>query len=417
MSVATDVQVQRLLPSPETVALGAALAQLSEVPTNMPFSDEVLSFVNELARGLTKRGRGLPETEALAFWMRRSEMARLRETYAALQTDRVLLVPRGTAFHIPPANVDTLFVYSWLLSTVVGNRNIVRLSSRTTDQSNLILGLLAELLPDHPAIARSTVMLTYGHDAALTDAISAACDVRVVWGGDATVTAVRRSPLPVHATELTFPDRFSLAAIDLAAYGRLDAGHRDRLARLFFNDAYWFDQLGCSSARMLVWVGAASGVREASADFFARVRAVIDTKGYAVETATAVAKKVQAYGAMIDVPVTGYASLGNELTVLPVSDFPQVRGEFCGGGLFYSLHAEHLLELAGHIERRDQTLAWFGFTPAQLRELAVALNGRGLDRIVPFGTALAFDRVWDGQDLLQSFSRRVVVDASPPMLG
>jgi hypothetical protein len=30
-----------------------------------------------------------------------------------------------------------------------------------------------------------------------------------------------------------------------------------------------------------------------------------------------------------------------------------------------------------------------------------------LDRIVPVGTALTFDPVWDGQELITSFTRRI----------
>lgn len=408
--------VRRLLPTSAPVDLDDTLAALSATPAAHPFADEVMTFVADFARGLSRRGRGFPETEALAFWMRRSEMTRLKESFAALASDRVVLAPRGTVFHIPPANVDTLFVYSWLLATVVGNRAVVRLSTRATDQANLILDVLAGLLQDHPFVAERTVMVSYGHDQSITSRISQRCDVRVVWGGDATIDTIRRSPLPAHATELTFPDRFSMAAIELAAYAALTPARRNRLAEKFFNDAYWFDQLGCSSARLVVWVGDVSKAGELSRDFFGRLRAIIDTKGYAVDTATAVAKRVHAYGSMIDAPVVGYSGLGNELTVLPVTRFPEVRGDFCGGGLFYSLHAASLLELTEHLERRDQTLAWFGFGAQQLRELAWALNGRGLDRIVPVGTALDFDRIWDGHDLLQAFSRRVVIDATPAVL-
>src|SRR5229473_1854189 len=38
--------------------------------------------------------------------------------------------PRGLVFHVPPANVDTIFVYSWALSALAGNRNVVRISPR-----------------------------------------------------------------------------------------------------------------------------------------------------------------------------------------------------------------------------------------------------------------------------------------------
>ncbi|MFC6804089.1 acyl-CoA reductase [Deinococcus caeni] len=39
-------------------------------------------------------------------------------------------MPRGLVFHVPPANVDTIFIYSWLMSVLAGNRNVIRLSSR-----------------------------------------------------------------------------------------------------------------------------------------------------------------------------------------------------------------------------------------------------------------------------------------------
>ena len=46
-----------------------------------------------------------------------------------------------------------------------------------------------------------------------------------------------------------------------------------------------------------------------------------------------------------------------------------------------------------------------------MRRLARSINGRGIDRFVPIGQALAFGSVWDGLDLLHEFSKRVVVDA------
>jgi len=76
-----------------------------------------------------------------------------------------------------------------------------------------------------------------------TSTISGSCDVRVIWGGDVTVKRIRSVAIPVHATELVFADRFSMAAIGTEAYRGLSAQGRDRLAELFFTDAYWFDQL------------------------------------------------------------------------------------------------------------------------------------------------------------------------------
>jgi hypothetical protein len=35
----------------------------------------------------------------------------------------------------------------------------------------------------------------------------------------------------------------------------------------------------------------------------------------------------------------------------------------------------------------------------------MALGGRGVDRIVPFGSALTFGAIWDGYDLPREFTR------------
>ncbi|MFC7104470.1 hypothetical protein ACFQQB_30900 [Nonomuraea rubra] len=51
----------------------------------------------------------------------------------------------------------------------------------------------------------------------------------------------------------------------------------------------------------------------------------------------------------------------------------------------------------------------FGFGQDELEELARGLAGRGVDRMVPVGSALSFHRVWDGVDLPAEFTRLVTV--------
>ncbi len=414
-----SLAVRQVLPAERDAGVHSLMAQLGAAATTTPFGPELVDFGAAFSRRLSREARGLPEAQALAFWMRRAEISRLAAEFAALGNDRVLLVPRGTVFHVPPGNVDTIFVYSWLLSTLVGNRNVVRLSSRNSEQTELIIGVLRSLLDDgaYPTVRAGTAMIRYGRDRAVTDALSAGCDLRVVWGGDGTVAEVRRSPLPPHATELTFPDRFSLAALAACGYLALPESGRDALLERFFTDAYWFDQLGCSSPRLVVWVGERGAVDRASPDFFARLAETTRRRGYRVDTATAVAKLGYGCRAAIEAPVAALHRYDNSVTVLPLTTFAaELRGDACGdfsgAGLFFQLRVDSLLDLVPHIERRDQTLAQFGFAVGELTDLVRALNGRGIDRIVPFGRALTFDRVWDGHDLLQSFTRRSTVDAS-----
>ncbi len=405
---AIDVRFPRRRAAP----LASVLQLVAEAPRLEPYSAEAIDFCAAFARELARRSRRVPELQALSFWMRKAELHRLQAEFRSLGGANLLLVPRGVVFHIPPANVDTMFVYSWLLSVLAGNSNIVRLTGRETEHTELILGVLTDLAArhEHKTMARNTLMLRYGHDDEATAALSLVADMRVIWGGDVTVNQLRRFRLAPQAIDLTFPDRSSLAVINSDHYDALDDLEREDLAARFFNDAYSFDQLGCSSPRLVVWVGSVSRTEHASKGFFDHLRGVVSRTEYRVETATAIDKFTFSCRAVLDHPVSEVKWLGNEVTVLPLERLPVVGGgEFCGAGSFFQFRCERLADLANYLGRRDQTLTHEGFSEDQLRELATVLNGRGIDRMVPVGEALAFNRWWDGNDLLQAFSRHVIV--------
>ena len=353
---------------------------------------------------------GFPELLALAFWIRKAEIHRLRQEFLKLDRPDRILMPRGTVFHLPPRNVDTMFVYSWLLSALTGNRNVIRLSPLRSQSTNVLLRLFSDALGAAAEPARSgTLVVSYGHDEAPTAAVSALCDVRVIWGGDHTVASIRKIALPPHARELTFPDRFSLSAIEAAAYLRQSEEERDKLADQFFNDSFWFDQMACSSPRLVIWCGGSS--TEASQDFFPRVAACARRRKYDLSPALSMQKLVFSGSAIVERPVTAYRRFP-ELTVLTLASLDDFNREHSGGGLFFECHLPALASLASPLLRKDQTLTYFGFPEQDLRAFAHSLNGRAIDRIVPIGQALQFGRFWDGQDLVQEFCRHIYIGAT-----
>lgn len=412
--------LRQVLPHAADVPL-AALAEPTAAAELTPFAPATLDFCAALSTALARGAetRALPAVQALAFWMRRAELVRLGDRFRASETPETVLVPRGTVFHLPPANVDTMFVYSWLIALLTGNRSVIRLSTRRSAQGDAIVAVLARTLAEHgtDALRAATTMVAYGHDAEVTRALSARCDVRVIWGGDRTVETIRALPLPPHARELTFPDRSSLAVLDAARYCALDAAQRERLAERFYNDVYWFDQLGCSSPRAVVWRGGAGLVGPASEAFFDALSAVVRRKAYQVETGAALAKLAYAHRTALDRAVERGVLLSNEVAVLSLRDAAALPEDHPGGGLFFQLRVDALEELVPLCRRRDQTLSHFGFAQDELVALARALNGRGIDRMVPVGQALAFGHVWDGMDLLQEFTRRVVVQRDAARAG
>jgi hypothetical protein len=93
------------------------------------------------------------------------------------------------------------------------------------------------------------------------------------------------------------------------------------------------------------------------------------------------------------------------VTAMSLSTVPDAPRRWIGAGAFPFAQVDSLLELVPAMNRQDQTFTHFGFTRDELREFALALGGRGVDRIVPFGSALTFGSLWDGYDLPREFTR------------
>ena len=394
--------------------LSGLLSSMSRQPAWQPFDARLIAFVSKLSQlMLTSPGiREFPELAALGHWFRK---ARLLDLAKRLQQDdsRHIRIGRGLAFHLAPANVDSVFMYSWLLSLLAGNCNVVRLSQKGGPQQDFVLDILNQLgsQEEYRDISQRYVLLTYAHDRKTTQAISEACMVRVIWGGDTTVQEIRSIPLRPMATELCFADRFSAAALDAAAVNRLDGKALEGLIHGFYNDTFWFGQQACSSPRLVAWVGSPDDIEKAKARFWPALRAEVSRR----QSENSAGMVMARLGALFEFAGAGIGQLppSTNLQDFPATldllgaDLQPVREIHCGNGLFIQEDLQSLAQLGPQLSDKDQTLAVYGFTAADYQALVSALPPRALDRIVPVGEALSFDSIWDGQDFLRSLTRLI----------
>jgi hypothetical protein len=80
-----------------------------------------------------------------------------------------------------------------------------------------------------------------------------------------------------------------------------------------------------------------------------------------------------------------------------------------GNGLFLEQRLDRLEELSEQLSAKEQTLSVFGFDRAEIMGLVNELPARAIDRIVPVGTALNFAWTWDGNELIDAFTRRITL--------
>jgi hypothetical protein len=378
-----------------------------------PFDPLVVEFIEAVSKSvlLDNAMSRLPEMASVAHWMRKGHIAELRETFQERQKSRVC-VARGMVLHFAPSNVDSIFLYSWFLSMLSGNSNVVRLSQRRGEAVHLLLEKINLLLdqPKFQPIETRSLILAYDHEDSITEQLSQVCQVRVLWGGDESVRRLRAIPMNPLGMEVVFPSRFSLAMLDASEVSSASESLLRQLVGRFCNDSYWFDQKACSSPRLVVWVGERSTCDFAKRQFWPNVKGEIRRRNLQYPDVVGIDKLVTAY-------VSAGLGMVDSIEPNPTGTVSRVhlaqnaRREFrnleCGGGLFFETEIPDLKCLPEILSERDQTLSYFGFSREEIRELAFFLPARAIDRIVPIGSALTFSTIWDGNDLLLTFSREI----------
>ncbi len=391
--------------------LDAQLARLRALPTLPPFSAEARGFVTEFTRRIMRLPdlRAYPELATLSHWFRPAAIDHL--AHQAGTADGSIALPRGSVFHLAPANVDVLFAYAWLMSLLAGNRNVARLSQKPSPQREALIGILHEFHTEGQfrEVLERTLLLTYPHDDAITGAISKECHARIIWGGDATVAKVRSIPLAPLAVELAFPDRFGIAVFGAAAIAALSPEDLVELTRRFCNDILWFSQQACSSPRCLYWVGNAAEIASAKVVFWPAVRA--HARQFEDETAAMMARITDAH---LLATVAQSIRLEDSLSAYPIrmaaahagGDLREIQS---GYGLITEVDLDHLELISNQLDDRDQTMVCYGLAQHILAAFVSSVRKRALDRIVPVGRALDFHHIWDGIDLFAVLMRRITL--------
>ncbi len=401
-----------LAPAMERQAFEAFLAT-AQYGTEL-FSDRRCGVLERLSETILtdRRLRHDPAAVALAYWLRDANLKRLRrelENRARLHPQSILL-PVGRVFHIAPRNVDTLFLYSWALSYVSGNANIVRLSSQRSPLTEGLLELLNLLMQQDTDLRERNWFVSYAHDSQLTEQISQWCSLRLVWGGNDTIAAVRQVKLNPHAAERTFSSKFSYSVIAAGPFSDASDEVFGRVISGFFNDMFWFDQKACSSPQIIFWVGTPEVVRKVIDRFNTCLNDEASRRRYSTSDSLAMLRLNEAFelaaSPQVNVDLQHSAFISVEL-----SDYRRVTRNTCGGGLLKHVRIEDVDSIADFVNEEDQTITHFGLAPQEIKRLAVTAGTKGVDRIVPIGQALDFAPVWDGYDLLTDFTRHVSISS------
>lgn len=388
---------------PTTIDWDAFEAQRPDVP----FSDDIIEYLNALSSALMKdrESRLYPDVITFGFFCRKGNLQKMRDEYCS---GKYIRLGRGLLFHIAPSNVPVNFGYSMVAGLLAGNCNIVRASSKEFAQVSLIVKHMNELA-DFNEVAKRIAVVRYDRDSEANAAFSAACNVRVIWGGDKTIETIRQNALPPRSFDVCFADRYSIALVNPQAV--LDATDADmeKLAQNFYNDTYLFDQNACSAPHLVFWKKCHTDntdiTDKAKLRFWKAVHEYTEKK-YQYQDVMSVDKLTAFYKQAVGMDCTKEETEDNLIVRTALKELPKNIDEFrCACGYFSEYDIDSLEEILPIVTIKYQTMAYFGFDPKELKRFVLKYRPVGLDRIVPFGETTAFALKWDGYNLIDTFSR------------
>jgi hypothetical protein len=377
-----------------------------------PFDDRFIQILNQLSRIILKNPvlRKDAGSVSLAYWLRTAGVRQIKDRFDRLESldEQILRVPVGRVFHIAPSNVDTMFVYSWAISFLCGNANIVRVSGQKSSIATALIECIDSVMPTEPILRDNNLFITYPHNPAITTLLSSWCSHRTIWGGDNTAASVRPLPLNPHASERIFASKFSYSAINAKYFAIQDVQVLTDVADRFYNDIFWFDQMACSSPHIIFWVGEQEIVDRSIHRFNVALAEIVKNRNYQPSTSNAVKRLNHTF----DLAVNKASTVSLEhigFISIHLDRLQDLDKETCGGGLLKHVRIDRLSDMAAFASDRDQTISHYGFEVTELKQLARIVGAKGVDRIIPVGEALAFSTHWDGYNLISDFTREVVV--------
>ena len=172
-----------------------------------------------------------------------------------------------------------------------------------------------------------------------------------------------------------------------------------------------FDQNACTSPHLVLWVGSNDQVGKAQQLFWGSLKNIVDAN-YNVQPVIAVDKLTSFFNQAIRMKNISLVNKSdNLLWRVTLNELSSNIDDFrCNSGYFSEYHVKNIEELSSVINKKYQTLAYYGFSKEYLAGLIDQLKPAGIDRIVPIGRTTDFSLIWDGYNLINTLSRIIEIN-------
>ena len=370
-----------------------------------PYNEIICNFLGDLSDELnsTTPSKNYADIKTLAFWCRKKNIYNLKKKFLSNETRLGL----GLIFHITPSNIPTNFAYSLIFGLITGNANIVKVPSQKFEQVEIICKAISKILKNkYKPIRKMISIIRYSNNDNYTKKISSMCNARIIWGGDNSISNIRKFELNQRALDIAFADRYSFCVMNPLEILKINNNQIQRLVEKFYNDTYLVDQNACSSPHLILWLG--RHVNKARKKFWKYLHDYVNKK-YSLTEIASIEKYTQLCSHILSLKnIKKYERYGNSIYTIQLNRLDKqlhnLRGKW---GFFYEYETNDLNKIKNYINNKYQTLTYFGLNKNILRNFILKNQLKGIDRVVPIGQALDISLFWDGYDLNKILSRVV----------
>jgi hypothetical protein len=389
----------------------ASINDLLTIQSLEVFSDDTISLLSEISNLLLNNTeiKKFPDVATFAFYCRKANLYKLKKSNSHRVDCRF---GKGIIFHITPGNVPVNFAYSLFAGLITGNINIVKIPSKNFEQVDIIVKAIKFALTINKfkdVFANRLYIVRYSTTNQATEFFSSFCDIRIIWGGDDTIRAIRKYLIPPKTTDITFSDRYSIAILDANKY--LNYENKLKIAQDFYNDTYLFDQNACTSPHTVFWHGEKEKCEQAQKIFWELFQIKLYEKKFQLQPIHAINKLTTFFSQAISIGVVDkkFHKSNDIWRINNKTLHSKLDLVKCNSGYFNEFNIESLSELTPIITRKYQTISYFGLSTEDFKIWIKTHKPIGVDRIVPIGRTMDFDMIWDGYDLISNLSRTIPI--------
>ena len=362
-----------------------------------PFNEKILKTFEKISKRILSDKKLIEKKDifTFGFWCRRKNLEILKKRFC--KSDKIFGV--GLVFHVPPANIPVLPLYSLAFGTLTGNSNLIRIPKKNIGYLNQVISLIYEEFKSNN-FHKNNLFISYDRENIISEAISSYSDVRMIWGGDNTIRSFKRFKTKTNCKDLMFGDKYSLAILHLK---NKDKNKIKDITKNFYNDTFIVDQNACSSPSIIFWYK--TNENKISL-FWDQLNKLVKSK---YRLSFGLSSKRFEYLNDLLMNYTNISLQEDKKKIffrIKINSNYNLKNFKGFAGIFFEKKINSLKDFNKFLNKKMQTLSFYGLNQNDLIKINKEVSkNKSVDRIIELGRTLEIDFIWDGKNIFKSLTK------------